>query len=63
MAKKANPKRAARVAKNNRNLNLAMSIFTVGFILECYLLLVHSFLVKGNVDQVVAAAEFLEVAV
>ena len=63
MAKKANPKREARVAKNNRNLNLAMSIFTVGFILECYLLLVHSFLVKGNLDQVVAAAEFLEVAV
>lgn len=63
MAKKTNPKREARIAKNNRNLNLAMTIFTVGFIAECYLLLIHSNLVKGNVDQVVAAATFLEVMV
>ena len=32
MAKNTNSKRAERMGKNNRNLNLAMKLLTVGFL-------------------------------
>lgn len=60
-AKKNNPKREARMAKNNRNLNSALTIFTAGFIAEFYLLLINAYYVKGTVDQLVAVATYLEV--
>lgn len=62
-AKKNNAAREARMAKNNRNLNRAMTLFTVGFAAEFYFLLMNNFLVKGSVGQVAAAATFLEVFV
>ena len=36
-AKKNDPRREARIAKNNRNLNSALTLFTAGFIAEFYL--------------------------
>ena len=60
-AKKNNPKREARMAKNNRNLNSALTIFTAGFIAEFYLLLINAYYVKGTVDQLVAVATYLEI--
>ena len=60
-AKKNDPRRAARIAKNNRNLNSALTLFTAGFIAEFYLLLINQYFVKGSVDQVVAIAGYLEV--
>lgn len=59
-AKKNNAAREARIAKNNRNLNLALTIFTVGFVAEFYFLMINNFLVKGSVEQVAATAYFLE---
>ena len=46
MAKNTNSKRAERMGKNNRNLNLAMKLLTVGFLAEFYLLLVNNYFVK-----------------
>ena len=60
-AKKNDPRREARIAKNNRNLNSALTLFTAGFIAEFYLLLINQYFVKGSVDQVVAIAGYLEV--
>ena len=60
-AKKNNPKRETRIAKNDRNLNCALMLFTAGFIAEFYLLLVSNYYVKGTVDQLVAVARYLEV--
>ena len=60
-AKKNNSRREERIAKNNRNLNRALGLFTAGFIAEFYLLLVNQYFVKGTVDQLVAASYFLEV--
>lgn len=62
-AKKNNAAREARMAKNNRNLNRALTIFTVGFVAEFYFLLVNNFLVKGSMAQVATAAAVLEVLV
>lgn len=62
-AKKNNAAREARMAKNNRNLNRALTIFTVGFVAEFYFLMMNNFLVKGSVDRVAATANFLEVFV
>lgn len=59
-AKKNDPRREARIAKNNRNLNSALTLFTAGFIAEFYLL-INQYFVKGSVDQVVAIAGYLEV--
>ena len=59
--KKNDPRREARIAKNNRNLNSALTLFTAGFIAEFYLLLINQYFVKGSVDQVVAIAGYLEV--
>ena len=59
-AKKNDPRREARIAKNNRNLNSALTLFTAGFIAEFYLLLINQYFVKGSVDQVVAIAGYLE---
>lgn len=60
-AKKNNARREERIAKNNRNLNRALGLFTAGFIAEFYLLLVNQYFVKGTIDQLVAASYFLEV--
>ena len=60
-AKKNNPGREERLAKNNRNLNRALGLFTAGFVAEFYLLVINNFFVKGTVDQLVAASGFLEV--
>ena len=60
-AKKNDPKREARVAKNNRSLNSALALFTAGFIAEFYLLLIDQYFVKGTLEQVVAIASYLEV--
>ena len=60
-AKKNDPRREARIAKNNRNLNSALTLFTAGLIAEFYLLLINQYFVKGSVDQVVAIAGYLEV--
>ena len=60
-SKKNDPRREARIAKNNRNLNSALTLFTAGFIAEFYLLLINQYFVKGSVDQVVAIAGYLEV--
>ena len=57
-AKKNDPRREARIAKNNRNLNSALTLFTAGFIAEFYLLLINQYFVKGSVDQVVAIAGY-----
>ena len=60
-AKKNNSRREERIAKNNRNLNRALGLFTAGFIAEFYLLLINQYFVKGTVSQLVAASYFLEV--
>lgn len=59
-AKRSNPKREARIAKNNRNLNNALSLFTAGFIAEFYLLLINQYYVKGTIDQLVAVSYYLD---
>ena len=61
MAKNTNSKRAERMGKNNRNLNLAMKLLTVGFLAEFYLLLVNNYFVKGAVGQVLIMATVLKV--
>ena len=61
MAKRNNPKREARISKNNRNLNWALSLFTLGFVAEYYLLMINNSFVKGPVSQVAAMSYFLEV--
>jgi len=61
MAKKPNAKRAARIEKNNRNMNRATAWVTAGFFAEIYLLILSRFFVDGTVPQVVAASEYLEV--
>ena len=40
-AKKNDPKREARIAKNNRGLHRALTLFTAGFIAEFYLQLIN----------------------
>lgn len=62
-AKKNDPKREARIAKNNRSLNSALTLFTAGFIAEFYLLLINQYFVKGTIDQVVAVSYFLDAMV
>lgn len=62
-AKKNNARREERIAKNNRKLNSALSLFTAGFVAECYLLLLNQYFVKGTIAQVVAASYFLDVMV
>lgn len=62
-AKKNNARREQRIAKNNRSLNCALSLFTAGFVAEFYLLLINQYFVKGTISQVVAASRFLEVMV
>ena len=62
-AKKNDPKREARIAKNNRSLNSALMLFTAGFIAEFYLLLINQYFVKGTIDQVVAVSYFLDAMV
>ena len=60
MAKKTNVKRAARVEKNNRNMNRALELLTAGFLAEFYLLLINNYFVRGTVDQLVAVSYLLE---
>lgn len=62
-SKKNNARREQRIAKNNRSLNCALSLFTAGFIAEFYFLLLNQYFVKGTISQVVAASRFLEVMV
>jgi len=62
MAKNSN-KRTQRAAKNNRSIEHATSLLTAGFLAEFYLLMVNNYFVKGTVDQLVAAADFLQVLV
>lgn len=62
-ARKNNARREERIAKNNRRLNSALSLFTAGFVAECYLLLLNQYFVKGTISQVVAASYFLDVMV
>lgn len=59
-AKKNNERREQRIAKNNRSLNCALSLFTAGFVAEFYFLLINQYFIKGTVSQVVAASYFLE---
>lgn len=59
-AKKNNARREQRIAKNNRSLNCALSLFTAGFVAEFYFLLLNQYFVKGTISQVVAASYFLE---
>lgn len=61
MAKNINSKRAERMEKNNRNMNAAIELLTVGFFAEIYLLLVNNFFVKGTVGQVLTMATVLKV--
>ena len=61
MAKKTNMKRAARVEKNNRNMNRALELLTAGFLAEFYLLLVNNYFVRGTVNQLVTMSYALEV--
>ena len=63
MAKKNDSKRAERIAKNNQRLDQALSLFTVGFIAECYLLTINKLFVRGTVNQLVAVSYFLDVMV
>jgi len=56
-------KRAERIAKNNRRLNCALVIFTIGFAVEFYLLQINNYYVKGTLEQLIATADFLEVMV
>lgn len=63
MAKKTNVKRAARVEKNNRNMNRALELLTAGFLAEFYLLLVNNYFVRGTVNQLVTMSYVLEVLV
>lgn len=63
MAKRDMSKRAERIAKNNRRLNAALVIFTIGFAVEFYLLQINNFYVKGTLDQLIATATYLEVMV
>ncbi len=63
MARKNTSKRAERIAKNNRRLNSALLLFTLGFVAEFYLLQINNFYVKGTVEQLIAAAAYLEVMV
>lgn len=62
-AKKNNPKREARLAKNDRNLNRALTLFTAGFIAEFYLLMLSNYFVKGTIDQMVAVSYYLDVMI
>lgn len=61
MAKKTNVKRAARVEKNNRNMNRALELLTAGFLAEFYLLLVNNYFVRGTINQLVTMSYVLEV--
>lgn len=63
MAKRDTSKRAERIAKNNRRLNSALVIFTIGFVVEFYLLQINNFYVKGTLDQLLATVSYLEVMV
>ena len=63
MAKNTNVKRAARVEKNNRNMNRALELLTAGFLAEFYLLLVNNYFVRGTVNQLVTMSHVLEVLV
>lgn len=56
-------KRAERIAKNNRRLNSALVIFTIGFAVEFYLLQINNYFVKGTLEQLIAADAFLGVMV
>lgn len=60
MAKKTNVKRAARVEKNNRNMNRALELLTAGFLAEFYLLLINNYFVRGTVNQLVTVSHLLE---
>lgn len=60
MAKNTNVKRAARVEKNNRNMNRALELLTAGFLAEFYLLLINNYFIRGTVDQLVAVSRLLE---
>ena len=60
-AKKNNSRREERIARNDRNLNRALGLFTAGFIAEFYLLLINTYFVKGTIEQLVATSYFLEV--
>ena len=57
-AKKNDPRREARIAKNNRNLNSALTLFNAGVIAQFYLLVINQYVVKGSGEQVVAGAVY-----
>ena len=61
MAKKSNDRRAARIEKSNRNMNRASALLTGCFLAEFYLLMLNNYFVRGTVNQVVAADNFLNV--
>lgn len=56
-------KRAERIAKNDHRLNCALALFTIGFVVEFYLLQINNYYVKGTVEQLLAVASYLEVMV
>lgn len=60
MAKNTNVKRAARVEKNNRNMNRALELLTAGFLAEFYLLLINNYFVRGTINQLVTVSYLLE---
>ena len=60
MAKSTNVKRAARVEKNNRNMNRALELLTAGFLAEFYLLLINNYFVRGTINQLVTVSYLLE---
>lgn len=60
-ARKNDSRRAARAARNDRNLNRALTLFTAGFVAEFYLLMINTFYVKGSVEQLIAVADYLSV--
>ena len=61
MAKRPIDKRAARMEKNNRNMNRASALLTICFLAEFYLLMLNNYFVRGTVDQVVASDNLLNV--
>ena len=56
-----NNKRAAHANRSDRNVNRAMILLMLGIIVECYLLVMNTYYVKGAVGQVLTAMNVLKV--
>ena len=55
-----NNKRAAHTNRSDRNVNRAMILLMLGIIVECYLLVMNTYYVKGAVGQVLTAMNVLK---